>query len=274
MSKLSQGLLSNGKLSGVGGGGLSVEDLDPFVTIVQSETLSMGYTLKTISVSNQGTKMYTADTTMNLREYTMATKHDLSTASLTATFPAISAASPVDMQVSSNGKYLYYATGSATIVYYRQFGTAWDVSTLGVEQSKSVGSVADGGTTGVFVMPDGNSMYVTGYGGGVYHSSRSFALSTPYDPSTATQTSRDAATYTSTPSINVMPKEEYVIIGGGISYRKLSTAGDLTTGSIVSAFKFDSSGVSGRKYSDDYLYMYFVNGTAISKCDTSRVGGI
>ena len=146
---------------------------------------------KAVTFKSDGTKMYVVGTDSDaVKEYTLSTAWDVSTASYSQDFD-VSAKETAPKGLffrndggADDGKQMYVIGGSSDSVHEYDLSTAWDVSTASFSQSFSVNS-EDNNPEDLFFKSDGSTMYVVGEQSDDLYE---YALSTNWDISTASYT--------------------------------------------------------------------------------------
>ena len=131
-----------------------------------------------------GTKMYVCGSTSDaVHEYDISTAWDVSTASYVQSF-SVSAQSgfPTSVFFKPDGTKLYMTDISNRSVFEYDLSTAWDISTASFLQSFSIFAQVSAAES-VFFLAEGTRMYVVDSSA---DDITSYALSTPWDVSTAT----------------------------------------------------------------------------------------
>lgn len=144
--------------------------------------------VRAVTFKSDGTKMYIVGVSSRaIKEYTLSTAWDVSTASYSQDF-SVSAKDAAPTGVffrndggANDGKQMYVIGTSSDAVHEYDLSTAWDVSTASFSQSFSVKS-QDSTPEDVFFKSDGSIMYVVGEQRDDLYE---YALSTSWDVSTA-----------------------------------------------------------------------------------------
>lgn len=146
---------------------------------------------KALTFKSDGTKMFIVGTSSDaVKEYTLSTAWDVSTASYSQDFD-VSAKETAPKGLffrndggADDGKQMYVIGSSSDSVHEYDLSTAWDVSTASFSQSFSTNS-EDATPEGLFFKSDGSTMYVVGdQKDDLYE----YGLSTNWDVSTASYT--------------------------------------------------------------------------------------
>lgn len=169
---------------------------------VQSKDIGSEETnVRAVTFKSDGTKMYIVGIGSDaVKEYTLSTAWDVSTASYSQDF-SVSAKDTAPTGVffrndggADDGKQMYVIGVGSDSVHEYDLSTAWDVSTASFSQSFSVSS-QDTAPEDVFFKSDGSIMYVVGEQGDDLNE---YALSTSWDVSTAS--------YSRSTSLKAQPK--------------------------------------------------------------------
>ena len=170
----------------------SVSGSDPYLErpVYDGINLSVGLTDTSptgIFFKPDGTRLYwTGDSNNRVYEYSLSTAWDLSSATSVRNFDvSTQETSPEAIFFKPDGTKFYIVGSNGDEVNEYDLSTAWDVSTASHNQLFDVSS-QNATPQGLFFKPDGNKMFVLGSDGNdtVYE----YALSTPWDISTATYT--------------------------------------------------------------------------------------
>lgn len=110
-----------------------------------------------------GTRLYfMSDATDKVAEYSLSTAWNVSTASLTRSFSVNSQdGAPTGLTMKNDGTKMYITGRITDRIHEYNLSTAWNVSTASILQNKSV-SAQDNNPYGLFLKPDGTSMYMVG----------------------------------------------------------------------------------------------------------------
>ena len=133
-----------------------------------------------------GTAMYICGTSGHkIIQYNMSEAWNVNSAVQGLTFNAASALSVSNLnsvQLSSNGKYMYFMDTGVDIMYQLILSQAWNVNTASYLTQKYLGAY-DGTFTGMYFNSNGTSMFVGGQGNDRI---KEFRLSTAWNVNTAT----------------------------------------------------------------------------------------
>ena len=174
-----------------------------------------------------------------------------------------------------------YVVGSASdSVHEYNLGTAWDISTSSFVHSFSLAG-QDNSPTGVFLKPDGNTLYITGQeNDNVY----AYSLSTAWDISTATLSQSFSVSSQDTSPREAFFKPDgtkmYVLgdAGTDVNEYDLSTSWDISTASFLQNFSVSSQEISpnGLFFKPDGTSMYVSGGSGqeINEYDLSTAWNI
>lgn len=181
-------------------------------------------------ISHDGTRVLCVNTAENLTQLTFSTAWDFSTTP-TKTTQSVSGTGPtniLNMSWNNDGTVLFALCGSTDTVYRYALSSAYDISTLSLDGSYSVGSTEAAPTCMAF-KPDGTKMYIGGTSGdeinqytlnsawtfasGVVHGGSKTGLSNIYGLFINSDGTRFATSESS----------------GALRYMDLTTAWDITT---------------------------------------------
>ena len=212
-------------------------------TAVYSQSLDVSAQATSIlglSFNTDGTKMFVSDNTSdNIREYTLSSGFDLSTASYSQAFSVSSQVSnPRDNTFSSDGTKMFVCNIATDSVLIYTLSIGFDISTASYSSSFSVAS-QDATMYSVKFNSDGTRMYGVG---AANDSIYQYNLSTGFDLSTATfNSSFSIIGNTNSPSSIAITQVGFTLLSyGGTGGQKvfqynLPTALTLGTGSFASA---------------------------------------
>jgi 6-phosphogluconolactonase (cycloisomerase 2 family) len=245
------------------------------------DTQAQTTVIYSVDFKPDGTKMYALDLVGDvIYQYSLSTPWDVSTASYDS--KSLSAASQDTTtraaRLSSDGTKVYVMGDTNNTIYQYTLSTAWDLST-GSYASKSF-SVASQSTTPMDIAfkPDGTAFYLASQVGSVADAVVQYTLSTAWDVSTASYSSKSLSINSQETSITCcdISEDGYTVIASGnvtdtVFKYTLSTAWDLNTGSYsgesfsltgqmsdVNDIKFGNSGnkLYAVKGSPDTIYQY------------------
>lgn len=133
-----------------------------------------------------GTKLYGMNASNVLYQYGLTTPWNITTGSYDGVSVSLGTedSNVHGIFIRDDGLKMYMVGSSTDSVYEYDFGTAWDLTTLSVLQSKSL-AAQDTIPSGVFFKPDGTKMYMLGGSGDDLNE---YSLTTPWDISTASYT--------------------------------------------------------------------------------------
>ena len=224
---------------------------------------SVGQNVRSATFNDDGTKMFvTSSLADTIREYTLGTAYDVSTASYVDEY-TVQGTSVSASHFRSDGLKFYTMDAVTDLVYQYSMSTAWDISTSSYD-SKSFSVVSqDTVTNGVYFKPDGTKMYVTGYDNdSVYE----YSLSTAWDVSTASYTTAfSTATQVLNPrgiSFNAGGSEMYIGVGAAVYIYTLSTAWDVSTSSYVTSLTTNGANSADIQFGNSGAVMIIADGTA------------
>ncbi|MEM7679818.1 MAG: hypothetical protein AAF182_02290 [Pseudomonadota bacterium] len=129
-----------------------------------SKSFGLGGNCFTITLSRDGTKLYAIDNSTSsgtLRQYTLSTPWDISTASDSGNFYTDNSKFAGPVWISPDGQYLVLADIIADILRQYEFGTPWDISTLSEQVGITLDSSAltsDTHCSSVVIKPDDYSV--------------------------------------------------------------------------------------------------------------------
>ena len=264
-------------VSGSEGYSISGASYDSKSFDTQSETT----VIYSVDFKTDGTKMYALDLVGDvIYQYSLSTPWDVSTASYDS--KSLSAASQDTTtraaRLSLDGTKVYVMGDTNNTIYQYTLSTAWDLST-GSYASKSF-SVASQSTTPMDIAfrTDGTAFYLASQVGSVADAVVQYTLSTAWDISTASYSSKSLSVNSQETSITCcdISEDGYTVIAAGnvtdtVFKYTLSTAWDLSTGSYsgesfsltgqmtdVNDVKFGNSGnkLYAVKGSPDTIYQY------------------
>lgn len=214
----------------------------------KSLTITQDTTPQDIAFSSDGTKCYvTGDANNTIYQYTLSTAWDISTGTYASKSLAVGTqdSSPRGFVFSSDGTKGYIMGNTNTRIFQYTFSTAWDIST-GTYASKNIliSSQVTAGY-GLCFSSNGSKVYVIDDGSGLGNAIYQYDLSTSWDISTASYSSKNVTTYNTTAIFENGPTgvdissdgKMIIFIGtstGAVSQSKvfqypLSTAYDLAT---------------------------------------------
>jgi DNA-binding beta-propeller fold protein YncE len=150
-------------------------------TAVINDNYNPGVSISSIYFKPDGLKMYLLSTP-NIREYTLSTAWDVSTASFDQAYNAVARGQQTSLFFRKDGLKMYTASSTNETIEEYTLSSAWDVSSLSHTQSFSVTTWETNIFT-VFFETNGERMYVLGFTGSILYE---FNLSTAWDISTAT----------------------------------------------------------------------------------------
>jgi DNA-binding beta-propeller fold protein YncE len=111
-----------------------------------------------------GTKMYIAgDDGNDINEYSLSTAWDTSTATFVRA-KVIGDTSPRNLFFKPDGTVMLVVGNTSDAVYIYSLSTAWDISTASLTATRSI-SAQEITPTGIFVKPDGATLYICGEAG-------------------------------------------------------------------------------------------------------------
>jgi sugar lactone lactonase YvrE len=213
-----------------------------------------------------GLVMYVAGQTNSaIFQYALGTAWDVSTASYVARSSNIGAGL-AGLYIKGDGDVLYFVNSTADSVYQYPFYSAWNIASASYTLREFYTTAQQAtGLTGVFLSPDGLSMYVTGIANDTVYQ---YTLATAGDVYTASYTGKSA----SVGSQETLPYglsfssdgTAMFVVGrtaGSVFQYTLSTAWDVSTASYASkSFSVvgQESNTSGLFFRPDGLAMYIV----------------
>ena len=157
-------------------------------SVTSQETVPSG-----IAFSSDGTKCYIVGTASdNIRQYTLSTAWDISTASYSTKTLSILTQDTTSaaLAFSSDGTKAYIIGDTNNTIYQYTLSTAWDIST-GSYASKSLNvTTQEGNPSGMCFNPTGTILYVGGFSTDAIYQ---YTLSTAWDISTATYASKSVS---------------------------------------------------------------------------------
>ncbi len=138
--------------------------------------------------NNDGTKLYVLNYTDDeINEYALSTPYDISTKSFTQIALSVAAeeGTPADITFNNDGTKLYLLGQASDDINEYALSTPYDISTASFTQIALSVAAQETTPTGMTFNDDGTTLYVIGYIGDDVNE---YALSTPYDISTASFT--------------------------------------------------------------------------------------
>ena len=232
-----------------------------------------------LTFSTDGTKFYIMDgnTPQSVYQYNLSTAWDLSTSSYSNNSFNISSqeTQPTGIAFKSDGTKMYITGYTGDDVNEYTLSTAWDVSTASYSQVFSVSSQliqpAD-----IAFKSDGTEMYVSGYNSSVEQRIYQYTLSTAWDVSTASYSSK-TTTLLEFDGIHFKSDGTELFVVGNFTdtvYKyTLSTAWDISTAtSSGTSFSVSSQDIIpyGLAFKDDGTKMYVMGvvGTDVNQYST------
>lgn len=194
---------------------------------------------RSVRFKPDGSKMYVLFSSTTVRQYTLSTPWDLSTASYDSVSKDFSAqgSSVQGFYFKDDGTKIYVIIGSNNTVFQYSLSTAWNVSTASYDSVSLSGAAQDSAMLDITFKPDGSILYLTGTTNNrVYQ----YTVSTPWDLSTASYASKQLTFSTqNTSPMDVAFKSDgtklYMLGAAGTQKAfqyTLSTAWDVSTGSF------------------------------------------
>lgn len=142
-----------------------------------------------VRFNNDGTVMYIVDSTsINLREYSLSTAYDPSTATLTNSIDNTLGTTGVHgLHFKPDGTKLYFISASTASVYQYNLSPAWNVAGTHQQTPDATEVLGNSPNTPyeLYFKPDGTKLYIMAYGNNAIYE---YALSTAWDVTTATYT--------------------------------------------------------------------------------------
>jgi 6-phosphogluconolactonase (cycloisomerase 2 family) len=227
------------------------------VSLAVTETNAWG-----MDFSTDGTKLYVLgyDTDL-IREFTLSTAWDISSASQTHTYSVAGIASfPNSVSISGDGTKIYFSNDDDDKVYQYTLSPAYDVSSASLSTSFSF-AAKETSPRGLTFSTDGTKMYVSGFGSNAVHE---YSLSSAWDVSSASfvQSFSFATQDTSSQGIDFSSDGTKLYMSGlqndFIYEYELSTAWDISTAAYSESFEMGFQGFNNQQVdvSDDGTKMY------------------
>ena len=176
---------------------------------------------------------------------------------------------PMDIVFSSDGTKMYTVGDGVThMVFQHTLSTAWDISTAHYASKSFYIGTQDLTPEGLAFSSDGTKMYVVGSSTDYVYQ---YTLSTAWDVSTASYSSKSKATGELTPSgitFNSDGTKMYIIgnTGDTVRYFILSTAWDISTANFSTSYSVSTqvAVAEGLYFSSDGTGMYVIDSTSDS----------
>lgn len=226
-------------------------------------TLAQGTYPKGLQISSDGTKIYTSFSDDDyIRQYTLSTPFDLSTASLSFS-KAMAGYDNICLSFtfSPDGTKLYYFGSQYNRVFQFTLTTAWDLSTA-VYDSKTYTTTINYGTA-LAITPNGTKMYL--WDGSTI---QVLTLSTAWDLATATLTSTTSPSVlgTSIYDLHFIPDGSRVFVANSttITQYELSIPFDIDSATKVRTLTTPDTNHVGVSMSPNGEYFY-ASGTSSDK---------
>lgn len=211
-----------------------------------------------------GTKMYiTDDDSDDVNEFSLSTAWDTSTATFVQA-KVIGDTTPRNLFFKPDGTVMLVVGATSDAVYIYSLSAAWDISTASLTATRSI-SAQEINPTGIFVTPDGTTMYICGTTGDDVNQ---YSMSPAW---TGTLTFVRLKGVESEPSgVFFRPdgKRMYIVRYNGFDDQvleyQLSTAWDISsTGSYSQLFYVgnQTGNPQGLSFSDDGTKMFVLSGT-------------
>jgi sugar lactone lactonase YvrE len=232
-------------------------------SVAAQETLPQGMDFKP-----DGTIMYIIGSdTDRVKQYTLSTAWDLTTASYASKDFSVSGQStvPQGMAISTDGTKLYVVGDTGDRIIQYTLSTAWDISTASYTQRVDV-SAQSPVPTDVHFKPDGTKMYIVESNGDQVEE---YDLSTAWDISTITHnqslsiSSEDTSPIALTFNSDGTKMFMMGLAGDDVNEYTLSTAWDISTAVFVTNFSVTTQENSprGLAFKSDGTKMYVVGAT-------------
>ncbi len=176
---------------------------------------------------------------------------------------------PTDLAFSTDGQSMFVAGSDSDKVHQYTLSTPWDITTASYTGDSHSISAQESNPEGLAFSPDGQNMFVTGFGSDRVHQ---YELSTPWDVSTASYTTGDsyrvASQETSPEGVAFSPDGRMMFVtgydSGSVHQYELSTPWNVTTASYNDQ-SYDVSSQdspSGLAFSPDGTKMFVVGYTS------------
>lgn len=180
----------------VNGGLFSQSDVRETITNTQLESVAfdtvyarfegsneLGVGMTDIYINPEGTELYTVDAGDDVKQFTLSTRFNITTATLTYTLDV--SARDGDLQgifFKPDGRKMYVLGADGDSIDEYDLDPAWDLSTATYLQEGSI-SAFEASPGGIYIREDGRQIYVKG---GQTDKVKSIHLSTPWDVTTMT----------------------------------------------------------------------------------------
>ena len=254
---------------------LTVSDGDGTSTVAGASyvdsisTYSLGSTSATqpqdIKFNNDGTKMFVVDGGSDaIREYTLSTGYDISTASYDSVFSVSSQdTGPTGLAFNNDGTKMFVVGSTGQDINEYHLTTGFDVSTASYDSNFSVAN-KENAPNGLAFNSDGTKMFVSGEG---FDDVVEYTLSTGFDVSTASYDSSFGTQSQDTSSqglaFSTDGKKMFIAgnTGDDINEYTLSTGFDVSTASFVGNFDVSSQGTqpTGITFNNDGTKMFITD---------------
>ena len=167
---------------------------DPMLTYLdKSYTFDSAYTSITAAeIKPDGTKIYVASITRDkVFQFSMSPAWDIESISFDSKEFVISEGQSCrTLNFSSDGTKMYIGDSTLDGVFQYGLSVAWDVSTASYASKSLDASTEFTGLQGSYFKQDGTTLYLCGDGGAINNETHQYSLSTPWDISTASYSSK------------------------------------------------------------------------------------
>ena len=242
-------------------------------TAVYQQRFSVGQNTRSASFNDDGTKMFvTSSTAETVREYTLSTAYDVSTASYVDEF-SLQGTNIGQTYFKAGGIQFYNIDGGGDAVYQYSMSTAWDISTATYDSKSFSTSSQDTLGYGLYFKSDGTKFYTAGADNdSVYE----YSLSTAWDLSTASYITAfsTAAQVLNPRAVGFKPDgtEMYIGASPSIYIYSLSTAWSISTASYISTLTTNGANPASIDFGNSGAVMIVSDGTANAVDQYSTVG--
>ena len=221
-----------------------------------------------MAISLDGTSLFAFGEDAVLREFTMSTAFDLSTATQGSTWSGYDNHYPKGLDFNYDGTKMYVLATQEDVIEEYTLSTAWDItSTITLEDSFDVISFESSGDGLAIDKVGGLNLYVAGSANGKV---KRFTMSTALDLTSLAYSTGDDITvsYTKTEDLCISTDGKNMIVFTSVddylTQYDLTTAWDSSTASYSKQYDMssESSGFAAMCFSNDGTMMYAIdNGT-------------
>ena len=232
-------------------------------TATYEQRFSVGQNTRGAAYKSDGTKMFvTSSTGEVVREYTLSTAYDVSTASYVNQF-TLQGTSVGGTFFKPDGTKFWNVDQSGNVVYQYSMSTAWDITTASYD-SVSFSVSQDNQPMQLYFKSDGTKMYIAG---GTNDTIYQYSLSTAWNLSTASYDSvsvdnSSRSTSTRAVSFNGGGTEMYVGGGSSIYIFDVSTAWNISTATYNTSVSTNGANTADIQFGNSGAVMIVADGTA------------